>query len=110
MTILFFFAKATKQKISNYPWLDYERIFYMDKRTWEKEVKDYFKFEDMLLSRFQNELIDKYNFNNVNKEVLVLAFRESYSDYTFFKPDGKLAELFRNNKLDELYKEFLTRQ
>mgnify|MGYP006988890402 CR=1 FL=1 len=106
MTIKILFAKAIKPKTSNYRWLDYEGFGYFGKETWTKTVEDYWNFESWLLKRFANERVDKRDFQNINKVVLVLTPGETLSDYEFFRCDGELANLYNDNKLDALFDEY----
>ena len=107
MTIKIFFAKAIKQKTANYPWLDYEGYGPFGKKPWIKETDDYWSFESWLIQKFKSERIDKRDFQNLNKDVLVVKPSDSLSDYVFFSYNGILADLYRNNKLNELFEEFI---
>lgn len=107
MTIEILFATAIKQKTSNYPYLDYEGFGLYGKEAWTKITDDYLGFEKFILNKFQNERLDKRDFQNTNKDVLVLTPKETLSDYLFFRCDGTLAGLYKNDKLDELYDEFI---
>ena len=107
MTIEILFASAIKQKISNYPWLAYEGYGNLGKEPWSKKTDNYWDFERWIINRFADERLDKRDFCNLDKEILVLALKEDISTYEFFKDNGKLADLYKNDKLDELYEEYL---
>ena len=106
LTINIHFATAIKQRTANYPWLDYEGFGYDGSKPWSKEIDDYWQFISWLTDRFNSERIDKRDFQYTNKVVLVVAPEEIIGEYIFFCHSGKLAELYKNDKLDELYEEY----
>lgn len=107
MTIEIFFGRAIKYKTSNYRWLDYDVPGWFDKEPWKRTTEDYWGFEHWLFNKFEDEQVDKHDFSNANKEVLVVRPSETLCDHRFFKSDGSLAQAYIDDKLDDLYDSFV---
>lgn len=83
MTAKIFLAKAIKQRIANYPWLDYEGLVLSDAKSWTKEISDFWGFYFWVLKKFSKERIDKKDFSFEDQTVLVFALNETLSEYEF---------------------------
>ena len=108
MKLYILFGKTCKQPHSNYPRLDYKiGIASIEGNKWEIECDDVWGFFSWLQQRFGNEIIDRRNQSNINMDVLVVNVDNYPDDYCFFYENGELSKLICNNKLQDLYNEFL---
>ena len=108
MRIKVFFGKTIEQRTANYPWMDYAGYSFDGLDPWAKELGDgFWNFYFWLCEEYKSERVDKKDFSYLNKTVLVIKLDESIADYAFFKESGKLAELYRKNQFEDIYKEYL---
>ncbi len=112
MEIEILFAKAIKQKIHNYPRLDFEGFGVLGEKPWTTNIgESYWSFWFWVIKRFQKERLDNHCERGetpyiTNKTVLVMWMPQKPGEYEFFQPNGELAQLYKEGRLDELLKQF----
>ena len=98
-----------KQPISNRPWLTYERerFFYGD--LWSKNGDGPSSFALWARGQFANEWVSTRDFTYLGQQILVVSRGDEPADTPmFFHPQGELARLYREGRLDDLYSEYLS--